>query len=141
MSEGRAAADPPERAGSGEPRSRLFRKYALLFSLQVATVLIASGLVEAYFSYQETRTALLRIQREKTKATAAIVEQFVKEVEAQLGWTMHAAFLPRAEALVQRRIDYFHLLRQAPAITEVSYLDASGREQILVSRLTTDPEG
>src|SRR4029078_1759945 len=34
--------------------------------------------------------------------------------------------------------DLLRLLRQAPAVTEVSYLDADGREQIKVSRLTMD---
>ena len=141
MREATEASDPPVEKEPIGRRSRLFRKYALLFSLLVSSVLIASGLVETYFSYQETRTALLRIQGEKAKAAAAVIEQFVKEVEARLGWTMHAAFMPRAESLAQRRIDYFRLLRQAPAITEVSYLDASGREQILVSRLAMDQIG
>jgi len=140
-----SARDPePDRTeveSPARPRSRLFRKYALLFGALVSAVLIASAGVETYFSYQETRSALLRIQHEKARAAAAVIERFVKDVEAQLGWTMHAAFAPRAEALAQRRIDFFRLLRQAPAITEVAYIDAQGREQILVSRLAMDVIG
>lgn len=141
MSGGGAAADGPAGTGRAAPRARLFRKYAVLFGALVSAVLIASGLVETYFSYQESRSALLRIQREKAVAAAAVIERFVKEVEAQIGWTMHAAFAPRAEALAQRRIDYFRLLRQAPPITEIAYLDGAGREQILVSRLAMDVIG
>ncbi len=141
MSEAGTAANPPEGGGSAKPRSRLFQKYALMFSALVSAVLIASGLVEVYFSYQETKSALLHIQREKADAAAAVIEQFVKEVEAQVGWTLHATFVPHAEALEQRQIDYFRLLRQAPAVTEVAYIDASGREQILVSRLVMDVIG
>lgn len=122
-------------------RSRLFRKYALLFSMLVSSALIASGLVETYFSYQETRAALLRIQEERAKAAASVIAQFVNEIEGQLGWTMHATFLPTDEGLAQLRIDYLRLLRQAPAITEVSYIDAAGHEQILVSRLVMDVLG
>ena len=141
MSEADTGAEPPEGDGSATPRSRLFRKYALMFSALVSTVLIASGLVEVYFSYQETKSALLHIQRAKAEAAAAVIKQFVKEVEAQVGWTLHATFVPHAEALEQRQIDYFRLLRQAPAVTEVAYIDASGREQILVSRLVMDVIG
>ncbi len=141
MSEADTGAEPPEGDGSATPRSRLFQKYALMFSALVSTVLIASGLVEVYFSYQETKSALLHIQRAKAEAAAAVIEQFVKEVEAQIGWTLHATFVPHAEALEQRQIDYFRLLRQAPAVTEVAYIDASGREQILVSRLVMDVIG
>ncbi|MCG8543800.1 MAG: HAMP domain-containing protein [Alphaproteobacteria bacterium] len=123
------------------PRDRLFRKYALMFGALVSTVLIAGGLMEMYFSYQEAKSALLRIQREKANAAAAVIEQFVKQIEAQIGWTTHAAFVPRAEDLDQRRIDFFRLLRQAPAITEITYLDAAGGEQLLVSRLVMDVMG
>jgi len=41
----------------------------------------------------------------------------------------------------QRRVDYLRLLRQAPAITEISYLDPAGREQLRVSRLAMDVMG
>ena len=41
----------------------------------------------------------------------------------------------------QRRADYFRLLRQVPPITEVSYLDPAGREQLRVSRLAMDVVG
>ena len=113
MSEPGAAPVRAEETEPAEPRSRLFRKYALLFSALVSAALIASGLVETYFSYHETRAALLRIQREKAEAAAAVIERYVREVEAQIGWTMHAAFLPHTEALAQRRTDYHRLLRQA----------------------------
>src|SRR5262249_39551064 len=46
-----------------------------------------------------------------------------------------------AAALEQRRIDDFRLLRQVPAITEISQLDARGREQLRVSRLAMDVVG
>jgi hypothetical protein len=35
----------------------------------------------------------------------------------------------------QRRNDYLRLLRQAPAISEIGYLDSSGHKQLKVSRL------
>ncbi len=130
------AAEPPPK-----PRSRLFRKYAILIGALVSSVLITAGAVEIYFSYRETKSAILLLQREKAAAAAAIINRFVKEVEAQMGWTLHAAFLAPKAALQQRRLDSQRLLRQAPAITEIAYIDAMGREQLRVSRLSIDAVG
>ena len=43
--------------------------------------------------------------------------------------------------LDQRRFDALRLLRQVPAITELAQIDASGHEQLRVSRLTMDVVG
>jgi two-component system NtrC family sensor kinase len=38
----------------------------------------------------------------------------------------------------EQRFDFLWLLRQAPSIMELSYLDSSDREQLRVSRLSRD---
>jgi signal transduction histidine kinase len=121
-----------------KPRGRLLRKYIVLFGAVVSGALLASGALEIYFSYQEAKAALAAIQREKALAAATRIEQFVREIERQLGWTTHPLLAAGAAALEQRRIDYFRLQRQVPAITELSHLDATGHEQIRVSRLAMD---
>ena len=134
-------ASPEETVAPGaatKPKSRLARKYAVLVGSLVSLVLLVAGSIEMWFSYQETRSALLQIQREKAIAASAVIDRFIKEIESQMGWTMHAAFLGKEAALQQRRFDFLRLLRQAPEITEVTYIDAAGREQILVSRLSID---
>lgn len=123
------------------PRSRIFRKYALLFGSLVSVTLIVSTVIEVYFSYQDTKTELLNIQRERAKRAAEAIESFVNNVESQIGWTLHAAFLPQSQAITQRRKDFTRLLKQAPAIMEISYVDASGKEQLLISRLSLDRIG
>src|SRR5262249_29747979 len=120
---------PPQRGG-------LFRKYAALLVALVGGSLIVSAVIEMYYSWGESREALIAVQREKAQGAAAVIEQFVKEIEGQVGWA--TGFLPAGSGLEQRRFDFLRLLRQAPAITEVSYLDAEGREQIKVSRLAMD---
>jgi hypothetical protein len=106
--------EPPTLA---PPRRRLFRKYALLFiGLVGAALLITSGF-DFWFSYQETKSALIRLQQEKAVAAAERIEGFVEEIEQQIGWTTHTQWA--ALPLDQRRQDYFRLLRQVPAITEV----------------------
>jgi len=114
----------------------LFRKYAALLVALVGGALIVNAAIEMYYSYGESREALIAVQREKAQGAAAVIEQFVKEIESQVGWA--TGFLPAGSGLEQRRFDFLRLLRQAPAITEVSYIDSDGREQIKVSRLAMD---
>jgi signal transduction histidine kinase len=118
------------------PTGGLFRKYAALLVALVGGALILNSAIEMYYSYGESREALIAVQREKAQGAAAVIEQFIKEIEGQVGWA--TGFLPAGSGLEQRRFDFLRLLRQAPAITEVSYLDADGREQIKVSRLAMD---
>jgi signal transduction histidine kinase len=122
-------------------RSRLFWKYVIVLLFLVSGALVTSGAVEIYFSYQENKAALVTVQREKAIAAASRIDQFIKEIENQVGWTTHASFTSRTAALDQRRFDYLRLFRQAPSITEISYLDAAGREQLRVSRLAMDVVG
>ena len=124
-----------------QPRGRLFRKYAVLFATLVGGVLLASSLIEIYFSYQENKTTLVRIEREKAVAAATTIEQFVKEIERQLRWSTQYLAESPAEGLEQRELDYLRLLRNVPAIAEISHLDPSGKEQLRVSRMAMDVRG
>ena len=126
----------PETPKQSQQQGGLFRKYAALLVALVGGSLIVSAAIEMYYSYGESRQALIAVQREKAQGAAAVIEQFVKEIQGQVGWA--TGFLPAGSGLEQRRFDFLRLLRQAPAITEVSYLDADGREQIKVSRLAMD---
>ncbi len=124
-----------------KPRGRLFRKYVVLFVCLVSGVLLASGLIEIYFSYAENKAALAALQREKALTAAGKIEQFIREIERQLGWTTQSPWSAGAVTLEQRRFDSLRLLRQVPAVTELSHLDPSGHEQLRVSRLAMDVVG
>jgi signal transduction histidine kinase len=126
---------------AGEGRGRLFRKYVVIIVVLVSGVLLTSGAIEIYFSYQENKAALIGIQREKAIGAASKIEAFIKEIEHQIGWTTQPQLVTAGAALDQRRFDFLRLLRQVPAITEVSYLDAGGKEQLRVSRLAMDVVG
>jgi hypothetical protein len=117
-------------------RGRLFRKYVGLFLAVVCVALLTNGLSEIWFSFQEHKVSLIRIQREQAEAAAAKISQFIKEIESQVGWTTQLPW--SAGTIDQRRFDGLRLLRQVPAITELSQLDATGREQLRVSRLAMD---
>jgi hypothetical protein len=85
------------------------------------------------------KTAAFRIQQEKAGSAARRIEEFVDEIERQLGWTTAPQWA--SGPIEQRRFDYFRLLRQVPAITELIQLDETGKEQLRVSRLTMDVVG
>jgi signal transduction histidine kinase len=101
--------------------------------------LISSGLLYIWFSYREQRALLVRVQAEQAAAAAARMGQFVKEIENQMGWTTQ--MLWATGDLQQRRFEALRLLRQVPAIAELAFLDAAGREQLKVSRLAVDVLG
>ena len=124
-----------------KPSGRLFRKYVLVLLVLVGGVLLVSSLVELYFTYVETKTALVRLEREKAVAAAARIEEFVKDIERQISWTTHTAFDDPRAAREQREIDFLRILRNVPAINEVTYADSAGREQLRVSRLALDEIG
>ena len=106
----RPAAEPRAKARSG-----LFFKYVVVFFAVIRMALITNGMFEVYFSYQEYKSSLIRIQREQAEAAAAKIGQFVHEIEAQVGWTTQ---LPWSDSTFeQRRFDGSRLLRQVPAIT------------------------
>ena len=125
--------------GTSIVRSRLFIKYVALLVAVVVLALLANGAFEIWFSYQEHKASLIGIQREQAEGAASKIEQFITEINSQVGWTTQ---LPWSDStLDQRRFDALRLLRQVPAITELAQIDAFGHEQLRVSRLTMDVVG
>jgi bla regulator protein blaR1 len=82
------------------------------------------------------RTQLLLMQAERI---ADKLTQFINESQNQVAWTTQ---LPTTAASIdQRRVDALRLLRQTPAVTELSQLDREGKEYLKVSRLAMDVVG
>jgi signal transduction histidine kinase len=117
---------------------RLFWKYVWLLVVLLGAALTVSACLEVYYSYQENKRAMLRLQEKEALAAAGRIEQFVAEVERRIAPLVEAQWDVSVEQL---RLDYLRLLREVPAITEVSHLDASGREQLRLSRLALDVFG
>jgi signal transduction histidine kinase len=134
-----ATATLAQSSAPAKARGKLFRKYVAFFVAVIALALLLNGASEIWFSYQEHKASLIRIQREQAEAAAAKIGQFIKEIESQIGWTTQLPWA--AGALEQRRFDALRLLRQVPAITELAQLDSAGREQLRVSRLAMDVVG
>jgi hypothetical protein len=121
--------------------NRLFVKYVALVVTLVSVALFANGALEIWFSYWAHKASLIRIGREQAEGAAASIGQFVKDIEAQLGWTVQLPWDSNATTPEQRRNDAWRLLRQVPAITELEQIDPAGRVQLRVSRTEPDEIG
>ncbi|MCK6427481.1 response regulator [Betaproteobacteria bacterium PRO7] len=118
-------------------RRPIATRYAALVAALLAVALIASGALETWVSHRDRQAALEVLQREKAQAAAAAVSRFVEDVLRNLEWATLS--VPGAGGeLDGRRLEFLKLLRLEPAITTVTLADASGREQLRVSRIRTD---
>lgn len=120
-------------------RGRLFRKYLTLFVIVVSFALLTNSLIDGWFAFTENKSALLRIQREQAETAAAKIGGFITEIANEARWTTQLPWT--ASSMEQKRFDALRLLRQVPAITELSHLNGAGREQLRVSRLAMDVVG
>jgi signal transduction histidine kinase len=120
------------------PHWRLFPKYATLIIALVGGVLLVSGALSLLFSWREIQAHLAALQAEKAQGAATRIEQYVLDIEHQLGWTAFPRMDAAADPVEQRRIEYLKLLRQVPAVTELVWIGPDGRERLRVSRLAMD---
>ena len=83
-------------------RGSLFQKYALVFVILVGGALLTSSGIDLYFTYQETLTALGRLQRREALAAADSVERFIGEIEDQIAWAAQPVWAAGARADEER---------------------------------------
>lgn len=107
-------------------------------SLVGGAVLIGPVAASAQAPDGRLRALHVRILRMQADAIAEKVDNLIKEIEGHLGWATGPLSTSGVEL---RRFDFLRMLRQVPKITEVSYIDPTGREQIKVSRLAMDKIG
>jgi class 3 adenylate cyclase len=123
-------------AMSARPRRPLFQKYFLVLFVAVVVPLVINGASDAWFGYRDQRANLSSRLRAEANSAAGQIQAFLDGIRAQMDWTVQ---LPWTEGLDERhQFDALRLLRQAPAITEVTLVDGKGIERLHVSR--TDPD-
>jgi signal transduction histidine kinase len=136
-----ATAFPSVRANGRPGRQPLFRKYAAVFVILVSGALISSGALQLFFSYQENQAALLSVRQEEASGAATQIADFLHNIQQQLGGAVELGPPGSPVGIDLRRSDYLRLQRQAQAITEISYMDPQGLEQLHISRLTMNVVG
>jgi signal transduction histidine kinase/ActR/RegA family two-component response regulator len=121
--------------GKPLPRRRLFRKYVLICAVLVGAALLASGLVQLWFTYRQTTSSQGQIAREQAATAAATIIQFFSQIEPQIQLVHQTLQAGGSVSDEQRRTQYEILANQVLPITTLRYLDADGKEQVYVSRL------
>jgi two-component system, NtrC family, sensor kinase len=126
---------------AGKPARRHLRmglalKLALAFVGLVSLVLIVNGSVEMWLGYRAAESVAAQIEQEKAQDAARRIEEFVSGIEQQIGWTTPPQW--DALPLEQRRYDFIRLMREVPAITELTEIDGAGKEQLKLSRIAPD---
>jgi signal transduction histidine kinase/CheY-like chemotaxis protein len=119
-------------------RRHLFTKYVALILSTVTVALILSGGIGMYFSFRETEAHLFALQQEKAQGAANRIEQYITDIDREIAWTALPYVNVKKTTTEVRRLEYLKLLRQVPAITDVMWIDAAGREQLTLSRLAMD---
>ncbi len=119
-----------------QPRRSFFRKYFLALFAAVVVPLLANGGSEAWLGYRDQRARLDERLGLEARAAAERIEGFVAGIRDQLGWMVQLPWTDGPED--QRRIDALRLLRQVPAISDLTLVDGVSRERLYVSRVGLD---
>jgi signal transduction histidine kinase len=128
---------PIVRNFGGRRRERLLRDYFLISVLLIGGGLSASGLIEIYYRYQESKEQLALLQKEIAGGAAFKIEHFVQEIHNILkGATKSRDIAPKG-LTPDFRFELEKLLLIAPAVTEAVALDENGVIQVQASRLRT----
>src|SRR5258705_5250338 len=130
MSIGDAASAP-------RPRRPLFQKYFTALFVAVVVPLLANGASEAWFGYRDQREVLSQRLHAEARSAAGKIQGFLADITDQLQWTVQ---LPWRDGMDERhRFDVLRLMRQVPAVVEVTLVDRTGVERLRGTR--GDPGG
>jgi adenylate cyclase len=125
-----------ETTAAVRPRRPLFQKYFAALFVAVVVPLLANGASEAWFGYRDQRLVLSQRLHAEAGSAAGKIQGFLDDITDQLQWTVQ---LPWREGADERhRFDVLRLLRQVPAVVEVTLVDGNGIERLHVSRVDPD---
>ena len=120
-------------------QGRLLRQYFFVSVLLLGGGLITSGLIEVYFRYHEAREQIAVIQAEIASSAAQRIAQFILTIEEQMKAATVSSIVARKGIDPEYQFELAKLLSIAPAITEITAIDAEGRPQAYLSRFRVSP--
>ena len=118
----------------GRRRGRLVRHYFATSLVLIGGGLIASGVVELYFSYHDTRDHIALLQQEMASGAAFRIEQFIASIERGMRATAKSRDMAVEGLSPKYRFELERLLLISPSITELTAIDAGGIDRVQVAR-------
>ena len=99
-------------------------------------IVVVGGSLNLYFNYKDNSDAISKIQLEKTKLASSQIEVFLNTIENSI---IFASLTNNDyEDLEQKKTTLLKTLRITPAITDISFVDQYGIEQLSFSRTSLD---
>jgi signal transduction histidine kinase len=117
------------------PHRRLIWKYTAVVVTLVVAAIVSVGLTELYFTYQDSKRALGKVEQDKAASVAESVQQEMRDILRSLEAVAQPTVEARAAGLAERNQDFKRLLDREPFVSRLSYLDAAGKEQVRTSQL------
>ena len=125
----------------GRPHRRLIWKYTAVVVTLVAAAIASVGLTELYFTYQDSKRTLSRFEQNKASTAAAVIEQQLQEILRGLNEVAQPPVERGRAGLAERNQNLHRLLERDTFVGRLSYLDATGKEQLNISPLEIDRIG
>jgi two-component system, NtrC family, sensor kinase len=120
------------------PHRRLIWKYTAVVVTLVAAAVVSVGLTELYFSYQDSKRALTRVEQDKASTAATSIEQQMQELQRELVAVAQPTVAKGPAGLAERNQDFQRLFAREELVIQLSYLDATGTERVRTSPLEID---
>ena len=119
------------------PRRPLFQKYFDRVVRRGRRAAAGQWGSEAWFGYRDQRASCrVSVCMPRRVPPAGKIQAFLDDITDQLQWTVQ---LPWREGIDERhRFDVLRLMRQVPAVVEVTLVDGNGVERLHVSRVAPD---
>ncbi len=121
------------------PRRTLFRKYLVALTVGVVIPLVVGSASQAWFGYRDQSVQIGAQLRLQTESATQRIEAFANEIRGQLGWLVQLPWTEQDDE--PRLLDALKLLRQVPAVINITLADGSGRERAFGSRRGANRSG
>jgi signal transduction histidine kinase len=117
------------------PHRRLIWKYTAVVVTLVAAATISVGLTELYFTSQDIKRALTRVEKDKASSAASSIRQETRSLILELESVAQPTVGKGQAGLEERVQDFQRVLEREPLVSSLTYLDGTGKEQVRSSLL------
>jgi two-component system, NtrC family, sensor kinase len=134
-------------ATPARPHRRLVWKYVAVVGTVVAAAIMSVGVSEFWFSYEDSKRAVTEAEADKASSAAISIRQFIQHLGDDLDAV--AGSIPDDASGQDRKRSFQNLFLRQPAISSLTYLDATGmacvhtysKEVDKIDSLTCDVDG